>query len=137
MLVAGCTGDGDGGGGSQDAATPGGSPSEEGRTSCEAEVRLRGDLDAKWKGEGDVSTLNPDSPPVYKTQHKKFTLILVAASGDTPALVSLSTGSGALVAGPDSGTIEVEDDGSGARIDATLEDNASSTQADVVATLIC
>jgi len=134
-LLAGCGGDED------SSADPGSDSSQategattEQRGECEAEVELSGAVKASWTGEAFVVTENRSGPVLYKAANKGNTLTVLGEDGDFPALASLATKKGNFSGGE--GSFKVDDEGSGATVDATLQAGAGKS-VDVVATITC
>ncbi len=95
---------------------------------------LSGAVKASWTGEAFVVTENRSGPVLYKAANKGNTLTVLGEDGDFPALASLATKKGSFSGGD--GTFKVDDLGSGATVDATLQAGAGKS-VDVVATITC
>ena len=126
-LLAGCGGD------ESDEPDPSGA-TEEQRAECEAEVEVTGAVKASWTGEAFVVTENRSGPTVYKAADGASTLTVLSADGDFPAVASLSAKQGGF-SGSD-GALDVDPDGGGATVEATLK-SGSGKSADLVATITC
>ena len=126
-LLAGCGGD------ESDDPAPG-SATEEQRGECEAEVEATGAVEASWTGEAFVVTENRSGPTVYKAADGATTLTVLAANGDFPAVASLATRKGGFSGSE--GTLDVDADGAGATVEATLK-SGDGASTDVVATITC
>ncbi len=130
-LLAGCGGDDDP---TADPSKATDGATTEQRGECEAEVELGGAVKASWTGEAFVVTENRSGPVLYKAANKGNTLTVLGENGDFPALASLTTKKGTFSGGE--GTFEVDEEGSGATVDAALKAGAGKS-VDVVATITC
>jgi hypothetical protein len=129
-LLAGCSGDDEP---DSDAPDPAATKTET-RAACTAEVTVKGGVKARWKGDAFAVTENRSGPTVYKTAKGPNTLTVLAEDGDSPSLASLATKKDSYSGSE--GTFEVDPDGSGAEVEATLR-GGGGTSAELVASITC
>jgi hypothetical protein len=112
-----CSGDNGGGNGADGSDSPPTSASTvEARNGCTADVEITGALRQSWSGKAFSITENQRGPVQYSTTKGKLTLAVLGAEGDFDALANLTTPKGIYTS--QGGTVEADDKGGGAKVDA-------------------
>lgn len=136
VLLGGCSGDDSSD--SEADASPTRKPrtTEEVRTQCEADVEITGAVKQSWTGEGFVITENQSGPVLYRAEKGKTQLTLLSAEGEFDALGQLRVGTKNYTTQQD-GTLEVDDEGSGAEVDADATGTDGNDRVHITATIDC
>ena len=136
VLLGGCSG-GDSSDGDADAS-PTRKPrtTEEARTQCEADVEITGAVKQSWSGEGFVITENQSGPVLYRAEKGRTQLTLLSAEGEFDALGQLRVGAKSYTTQAD-GTLEVDDQGTGAEVDADATGTDGNDRVHITATIDC
>lgn len=150
LVLAGCGGDdggnggsggGNGGSGGGDADSAGSVPEMQGED-CDAQVSLTGAVSAEWDGGAKVDVTDSEvaPPATYQSNHDGF-MLTVGSTGhgfDDPTVILLTDdGTSYAVPFDEGGTVEVQDDGSGATIEAEATDVAGGDPVQVSASFDC
>lgn len=109
---------------------------EETERGCKAKVKVTGDVKAKWKAEG-LTILQDGSQAFYKTSDKKLALSVFPASDDVPATAVFTADGDNYTTQDDSGLVEADADGSGAKVKATATGVEAGSSVKVKATITC